>query len=177
MQNLSTFEFETSIMSIDQYFVNASEVAIPSCMNELISFLYTPERKERPAGRPISLAIACSFSWSLLTLRRGIFVPLDRKFHVPKDHQHHYQRSHRRVALASIISVHRLIRARQWLLWKVGLFLARYLRTVSRTPLLAIAAQRGNPSFHEVHCLTPSSTYETNVLSIIAMRIHRRRNN
>lgn len=98
----------------------------------------------RNAGRPISLAIACSFPWSLLTLRHGIFVPLDRKFHVPKDHQHHYQRSHRRVALASIISVRRLIRARQWLLWKVGLFLARYLRVVSRAPLLAIAAQRGN---------------------------------
>lgn len=115
-----------------------------SYMNGPISFLHTAERKERPAGRPISLAIACTFPWSLLTLRRGIFVPLDRKFHVPKDHQHHYQRSHRRVALASIISVRRLIRARQWLLWKVGLFLARYLRAVSRIPLLAIAAQRGN---------------------------------
>lgn len=41
-------EFGTSIISIDRYFVNASEVAILSCMNGPISFLHTAERKERP---------------------------------------------------------------------------------------------------------------------------------
>lgn len=171
-----TFKFGTSIISIDRYFVNASEVAIPSCMNGPISFLHTPERKERPAGRPISLVIACSFPWSLLTPRRGIFVPLDRKFHVPKDHQHHYQRSHHRVALASIISVRRLIRETSLKGGPLSAALSAH-RIAHTAPCHCSTERQSFISWGSLFDSLTSPTHETNVLPTIATRIHRRRNN
>lgn len=99
--------------------------------------------KERPADRPISLAIACSFPWSLLTLKRSIFVPLDKILRVPRDHQHHYQRSHRPGGASVYNLSTSAYQSASAFSERRAFFWPHYLRTVSRTPLLAVATQRG----------------------------------